>query len=33
MFMLLSEQACGRPTLSVWATWCPRAPRCWWLLD
>jgi len=28
MLMLLSEQARGRPTWSVRATWCPRAP-CW----
>jgi len=28
MFMLLSEQARGRSTSSVRATWCPRAP-CW----
>jgi len=25
----ISEQARGRPTWSVGATWCPRAP-CWW---
>jgi len=31
MFMLLSEQARGRPTWSVRATWCLRAP-CWWPL-
>jgi len=29
MFMLLSEQARGQPTWSLWATWRPRAP-CWW---
>jgi len=28
MFMLLSEQACGRLTWSVRATWCAHAP-CW----
>jgi len=31
VFMLLSEQARGRPTWSVRATWCPQAP-CWWPL-
>ena len=31
MFMLLSEQARGRPTRSVRTTWCPREP-CWWPL-
>jgi len=31
MFMLLSEQARGRLTWSVRATWCPRTP-CWWPL-
>jgi len=29
MFMLLSEQSCGRSTWSARATWCPRVP-CWW---
>jgi len=31
MYMLLSEQARGRPMWSVRATWCPRTP-CWWPL-
>jgi len=31
MFMPLSEQARGRPTWSMRATWSPRAP-CWWPL-
>jgi len=31
MFMLLSEQARGRPTWSVRPTWCPQA-LCWWPL-
>jgi len=31
VFMLLSEQVCGRLTWSVRATKCPRAP-CWWPL-
>jgi len=31
MFKLLSEEARGRPTCSVQATWRPRAP-CWWLV-
>jgi len=30
--LLLSEQACGRTTRSLRATWCPRAP-CWWPLN
>jgi len=29
--MLFLEQAHGRPTWSLRATWCPRAPR-WWPL-
>jgi len=29
MFLLMSEQARGRPTRSVRATWRPRPP-CWW---
>jgi len=31
MFMLLSQQARGWLTWSIWATWCPRVP-CWWPL-
>jgi len=31
MFMLISEQARGRPTWSARVTWCPRA-LCWWSL-
>jgi len=31
MFMLLSEQAFLRPTLTMQATWCLRA-TCWWFL-
>jgi len=31
ILMPFSKQACGRPTWSLRATWCPRAP-CWWLL-
>jgi len=33
MFMLLSEQARGWPTWSARATWCPRTPCCWPLLN
>jgi len=29
MLILFLEQARGRPTWSLWVTWCPRAPR-WW---
>jgi len=31
MVMLFLEQASGRPTWSLRATWCPREP-CWWPL-
>jgi len=31
MLMLFLEQASERPTWSLWATWCPQAPR-WWHL-
>jgi len=31
MLMLFLEQAPGRPTWSLRATWCPRAQR-WWSL-
>jgi len=31
MLTLFLEQARGRPTWSLRATWCPRAPR-WWPL-
>jgi len=31
MLMFFLEQACGRLTWSLRATWCPRAPR-WWPL-
>jgi len=31
MLMLFLEQVRGRPTWSLRATWCPRAPR-WWRL-
>jgi len=31
MLMLFLEQARRRPTWSLRATWCPRAPR-WWPL-
>jgi len=30
--MLFLEQARGRPTWSLRAIWCPRAPRWWPLL-
>jgi len=32
MLMLFLEQARGRLTWSLRATWCPRAPRWWPLL-
>jgi len=31
ILMLFSKQVRGRPTWSLRATWCPRAP-CWWSL-
>jgi len=31
--MSFLEQARGRPTSSLWATWCPRAPRWWPLMQ
>jgi len=31
IIMLFSKQTRGRPTWSMRATWCPRAP-CWWPL-
>jgi len=32
MLMLFLQQARGRPTWSLRATWCPQAPRWWPLL-
>jgi len=31
ILILFSKRARGRPTWSLQATWCPRAP-CWWPL-